>query len=164
MPSWNQIKTQLLKLSQSHKQINSFGCGSPLAIGTDNTTNLKQPTLDRIAYPLVFVDLESASTASTQRTLTVSVYFMDRVEDVRSKLADPDKYWEDTEEEVVSDMLDVATDFVAYFQDDPDIDYTLNSNVPMNRFLEVRDDKVAGWRAVFQFEMPFSRSICIIPD
>jgi hypothetical protein len=164
MPSWNQIKTQLLKLSQAHAQVNSFGCGDPLSIGTDNTTNLKQPTKDRISYPLVFVDLESASTLATSRTLSVAVYFMDRVEDLRNKDADPARYWKDNEDEVISDMLEVATDYISFFQDDPEFNYTLNSSVGMTRFLEARDDKVAGWRAVFNFEMPFSRSVCIIPD
>ena len=164
MPSWNQIKTQLLKLSQAHEQVNSFGCGDPLSIGTDNTTNLKEPTLDRIVYPLVYVDLESASTSSTSRTLSVGVYFMDRVEDIRNKDADPARYWKDNEDEVISDMLEIATDYISFVQDDPEFNYTLNSSVSLNRFLEARDDKVAGWRATFNFEMPFSRDICIIPD
>ena len=164
MPSWNQIRTQLLQLSQSHQQVNSFGVGSPLAIGTDNVTNLKEPTADRIIYPLVFADLESASTAGTSRTMQVAVYFMDRVEDIRNKPADPATHWKDNEDEVISDMLEIATDYIAFFQDDPEFNYTLNPNVPLSRFLEQRDDRVAGWRAVFTFEMPFSRNVCIIPE
>jgi hypothetical protein len=112
----------------------------------------------------VYVDLESASTAATSRTMSVGVYFMDRVEDIRNKDADPARYWKDNEDEVISDMLEIATDYISFFQDDPEFNYTLNSSVSMTRFLEARDDKVAGWRAVFNFEMPFSRDICIIPD
>jgi len=84
--------------------------------------------------------------------------------DIRNKDADPARYWKDNEDEVISDMLEIATDYIAFFQDDPEFNYTLNSSVSLSRFLEARDDKVAGWRAVFNFEMPFSRNICIIPD
>ena len=44
--SWLTIKTDLLNFSRSHKMINSFGTGDPLAIGTDNVINLKYPTRD----------------------------------------------------------------------------------------------------------------------
>ena len=163
MSNWIQIKKKLLQFSQSHPQVNSFGTGDPVSIGTDNTTNLVQPDRDRIAYPLVFADLESAGYNNSQRTMNVAIYIMDRVEDLRNKPAEIED-WKDNEDEVISDMFEVLSDFVSAFQDDPTIEYTLNPSLSATRFLEARDDKVAGWRAVFSFEIPFSRSICIIPD
>ena len=88
---------------------------------------------------------------------------MDKVEELRDK---PDSVgnWKDNEDEVVSDMFEVVSDFVAAFQDDPTIDYTLSDSVTADPFFSVRDDKITGWRAVLTFELPFSRSICIIPS
>lgn len=163
MSSWNQIKNRLLEISQSHPQVNSFGTGDPLAIGTDNTINLNQPTRDRISYPLVFADVESGGFNSSLRTLQVALYVMDRVEDVRNKPANSID-WKDNEDEVVSDMFDILSDYVSFLQDDPALEYTLNSVSNAQRFLEARDDKVAGWRLVMTFELPFSRSVCIIPE
>jgi len=92
---------------------------------------------------------------------------MDRMENERkTNDQDPDNpnYWQDMEDEVVSDMLDVVLDVVANFIDDPDIEYTLSDNVPLTPFFDTRDDRVAGWRAALTFEIPYSRSVCIIPE
>jgi hypothetical protein len=56
--SWIKIKQALLDLANAHPQVNSFGTGDPLAIGTDNTINLRTPSRERIVYPLVFADVE----------------------------------------------------------------------------------------------------------
>jgi hypothetical protein len=163
MSSWNQIKKKLLEFSQSHPQVNSFGTGDALSIGTDNTINLINSSRDRITYPLVFADFDNASFNDSMRTMQVVLFVMDRVEEVRNKPTQAAD-WRDNEDEVISDMFEVVSDFVSAFQDDPTLEYTLNSSVVANRFLDARDDKVAGWRAVLNFELPFSRSICIIPQ
>jgi hypothetical protein len=163
MSSWNQIKKKLLEFSQSHQQVNSFGTGDALSIGTDNTINLINSSRDSITYPLVFADFDNASFNDSMRTMQVVLFVMDRVEEVRNKPTQAAD-WRDNEDEVISDMFEVVSDFVSAFQDDPTIEYTLNSSVVANRFLDARDDKVAGWRAVLNFELPFSRSICIIPQ
>ena len=162
MPNWNQIKNKLLKFSVNHPQVNSFGTGDPIAFGTDNVINLIESDRDRITYPLVFASVEQGAFNLSQKTLQVALFVMDRVEELRDK---PDVIgnWKDNEDEVVSDMFDVLSDFVSAFQDDPSIDYTLNGSVTADPFFSVRDDQVTGWRAVLTFELPFSRSVCIIP-
>lgn len=162
MPHWNQIKNKLLEFSKNHPQVNSFGTGDPIAFGTDNVINLIESDRDRITYPLVFASVEQGAFNLSQKTLQVALFVMDRVEELRDK---PDVIgnWKDNEDEVVSDMFDVLSDFVSAFQDDPSIDYTLNGSVTADPFFSVRDDQVTGWRAVLTFELPFSRSVCIIP-
>ena len=54
-------------------------------------------------------------------------------------------------------------DFVADFTDDPAKDYTIIGSVNVTRFVEARDDKVAGWQATVVLELPFSRNVCQIP-
>ena len=58
--SWVKIKNALMTRAVNHPQVNSFGTGDPLAIGTDNVINLRTSDRDRIAYPLVFADVISA--------------------------------------------------------------------------------------------------------
>jgi hypothetical protein len=163
MPNWIQIKNKLLTFSRNHPQVNSFGTGDPVAFGTDNVINLIDSDRDRIVYPLVFASVEQGAFNSSQKTLQVALFVMDKVEELRDK---PDSVgnWKDNEDEVVSDMFEVVSDFVAAFQDDPSIDYTLSDSVTADPFFSVRDDKITGWRAVLTFELPFSRSICIIPS
>lgn len=164
--SWMQIKQALLDLSASHEQINSFGTGDPSAVGTDNCRNFNDLQTDRVIYPLCFVDVESAQTISSKATLTVGVYFMDRTENVRqpSEVVSGIVGLKDNVDEILNDMLLVAQDYIAFFQDDPDFDFTLQDSVSLNRFIETRDDKVAGWKATLTFDVPFSRNVCAIPS
>jgi hypothetical protein len=162
--SWIKVKQALLDLSSSHPQINSFGSGDPSGIGTDNVVNFPNPTADRIVYPLCFADVVSASAQSRKMVLSVNVYFMDRIEDTRQVgLLPVTQGWKDNTDEVLSDMLQVAEDYISYFTDAPAFDYTLQEVTNLQRFVESRDDRVAGWMATMVFDIPFSRDICIIP-
>lgn len=164
--SWIKIRQALLELSRSHAQINSFGTGNPLAIGTDNTIAFDKLGDDRIQYPLVFADVESGLAQSSKLVLTVGVYFMDRVEDTRQigSVVSGITGWRDNEDEVLSDMLEVAQDFIAFFTDDPNYEFTLQETTNLVRFVESRDDRTAGWKATMVFDIPFGRDICAIPD
>ena len=163
MSSWVTIKNDLIAFAQSHLQINAVGFGDPLAIGTDNTINLRTADRDRVIYPLLFVDAQSASMPMGATNLTVSVLVMDRVADLRGldvTISGDVRYrWTDNEDEVLSDTLRIMQDFVAEFTDDPDRDYTITGAVSATRFVEARDDKVAGWQATVVFEIPFHRAL-----
>lgn len=165
MPSWNNIKGEILNLANRHAQVNSFGTGDPTQIGTDTVLNLKTPDRDRIAYPLVYADLESSQVINTSVQMSVALYFMDRVEPLRDKPSNVTN-WQDNEDEVISDLHDIALDFVAYFTDDPNLDYTVEPQTSLNRFYEEErnGDAVVGWRVVLNFIGPFGRDICAIPQ
>ena len=83
MSSWVTIKNDLIAFAESHLQLNAVGFGDPLAIGTDNVINLRTTDRDRVIYPLLFVDAQSASMPIGATNLTVSVLVMDRVADLR---------------------------------------------------------------------------------
>jgi hypothetical protein len=167
MSSWVQVKNDLIAFAASHLQINSVGFGDPLAIGTDNTINLRTSDRDRVVYPLLFIDAQSASMPMGATNLTCSVLVMDRVADLRgldASISGDIRYrWTDNEDEVLSDTLRIMQDFVADFTDDPDKDYTITGSVSATRFVEARDDKVAGWQATVVLELPYSRNVCQIP-
>ena len=167
MSSWVTIKNDLIAFAQSHLQINAVGFGDPLAIGTDNTINLRTADRDRVIYPLLFVDAQSASMPIGATNLTVSVLVMDRVADLRgldATISGSVVYrWTDNEDEVLSDTLRIMQDLVAEFTDDPDRDYTITGAVSATRFVEARDDKVAGWQATANFDFEYPHNSCEVP-
>ena len=166
--SWIKIKQALLALANAHPQVNSFGTGDPLAIGTDNTINLRTPSRERIVYPLVFADVQSATTDSWTLNLVVGVYFSDRVESIATMggvvSGSPTLGWQDNEDEVLSDQLQIAQDFISSLTNDPTQEWTLSTSVSLTRFVESRDDRTAGWVATMSFQLPYGHNICEIPS
>ena len=165
--SWNKIKQALLDLANSHPQVNSFGTGDPLAIGTDNVINLRTPSRERIVYPLVFADVQSATTNAGSLDLVVGVYFSDRVESIKPMggvvSGSPTLGWQDNEDEVLSDQLQIAQDFISSLTNDPSEEWTLSTTVNLTRFVESRDDRTAGWQVTMTFEIPYGHGVCEIP-
>ena len=165
--SWIKIKQALLDLANAHPQVNSFGTGDPLAIGTDNTINLRTTDRDRVVYPLLFADLQSMTVGVGALTLGVSVLIMDRVEDSRNLstvvTGSVVARWTDNEDEVLNDTLYIMRDFISKFTNDPAKDYTLQDAVSATRFVEARDDKVAGWQASANFDFEYPHNSCEVP-
>jgi hypothetical protein len=126
---------------------------------------------NRNAYPLwnspPSADVQSASTDAGTLDLVVGVYFSDRVESIKPMggvvSGNPTLGWQDNEDEVLSDQLQVAQDFISSLTNDPSEDWTLSSSVSLTRFVESRDDRTAGWQATMTFEIPYSHSVCQIP-
>jgi hypothetical protein len=166
--SWIKIKQALLNLANAHPQVNSFGTGDPLAVGTDNVINLRTPSRERIVYPLVFADVQSATTDGGTLNLTVGVYFSDRMESIAQMggvvSGSPTLGWQDNEDEILSDQLQIAQDFISSLTNDPTEEWTLSTSVSLTRFVESRDDRTAGWQATLTFQIPFSHSVCEIPS
>lgn len=165
--SWIKIKNALLAAAQAHPQINSFGCGDALAIGTDNTINLRGPAQPRVLYPLLFVDVSNFSASRGTLDLTVQAYVMDRVENTQAVNAIVNSAalpgWQSTEDQVLSDMLLVVSDLLALLTDNPNTTYTLRAGTTGQRFVETRDDIVAGWSMSLTFNMPYSMDACSVP-
>ena len=165
--SWVQLKNDLLTFAAAHPQINSVGFGDPLSIGTDNTINLRTTDRDRVVYPLLFADLQSMTVGVGALTLGVSVLIMDRVEDSRNLstavTGSVVARWTDNEDEVLNDTLYIMRDFISKFTNDPAKDYTLQDSVSATRFVEARDDKVAGWQASANFDFEYPHNSCEVP-
>jgi hypothetical protein len=92
---------------------------------------------------------------------------MDRVENTQTMNAivtgTPMAGWQNTEDQVLSDMLLVASDIMAKLTDDPGVTYTLQAGTAGQRFVETRDDIVAGWSMTLTFNMPYGMDTCSIP-
>jgi len=168
--SWITIKNAFISFAASHGQINSIGFGDPLSIGTDNVINLRTPERERIIFPLLFVDIQGATLGQGTNTLQVNILTMNKTEDV-SALKRPAlpvsgaliNRWKDTEDEVLNDMLLIFMDVVAHFTDNPDVEYAISNTINLTRFVEGRDDRVAGWQGTINFIMPYGRNVCQIP-
>jgi hypothetical protein len=72
--------------------------------------------------------------------------------------------WQDNEDEVLSDQLQIAQDFISALTNDPTQEWTLSTSVGLTRFVESRDDRTAGWVATLSFAIPYSHSVCEIPS
>ncbi len=72
--------------------------------------------------------------------------------------------WQDNEDEVLSDQLQTAQDFISALTNDPNEDWTLSASVSLTRVVESRDDRTAGWQATMTFEIPYGHSVCEIPS
>jgi len=98
----------------------------------------------------------------------VGVYFSDRVESIATMggvvSGSPTLGWQDNEDEVLSDQLQIAQDFISSLTNDPTQEWTLSTSVSLTRFVESRDDRTAGWVATMSFQLPYGHNICEIPS
>lgn len=167
--SWIKIRQSLLGIAVSHPQINSFGSGNALAIGSDNAFNVRLPEQKKLLYPLLFCDVTSFTNGSRGvMTLSVQMYVMDRVEKVQIMdpvtSGNPSVAWQSTEDQVLSDMLLVTSDILSKLSDDPSVTFNLRPGTSGQAFVETRDDIVAGWASSLVFELPFSMAACAVPS
>jgi hypothetical protein len=171
--SWLTIKTDLLNFSRAHQMIHSFGTGDPLAIGLENVINLTHPNREQIWYPLLFADSISSTINESAFDFRVDIYVMSRVEEIyhvenilTGETLSSTYRWQSIEDEVLDRMLLIAKDVVLFFRDNFNFDYLITGGIPMIRFVEARDDKVAGWKIEANFQFPFpviGQGECDIP-
>ncbi len=92
----------------------------------------------------------------------------DRVESIATMggvvSGSPTLGWQDNEDEVLSDQLQIAQDFISALTNDPTQEWTLSTSVSLTRFVESRDDSTAGWVATLSFAIPYSHSIPVECD
>lgn len=168
MQSWNTIKRSLREFAESHPLVNSFGTGNILDPDSANITNFVTPAIDRIYYPLVFATLEGSRFASNSVQFSVGLVFMDKIEESQ-KVADRPTGSDALDfqtlqpDEVMSDMTQLAGDFMIKYQRTFGNDYDITADANVDYFVDRFGDRVAGCRAVLTFNVPLGLSICEIP-
>lgn len=105
-------------------------------------------------YPATILVPQLSNINASQINLNFNLFFSDLLNSDRSNTR-----------EVYSDMLDVARDFVSYFQTyDDDREWCIADDATVQPFEEQFDDAiVAGWVLNFTVEVGFSKNICDIP-
>lgn len=143
--TFNQILTAFENFCTTHKQVNTFFSGK--------TWNFQAVTN---VYPAVIMLPQPSSIQKGKVVLTFNIFIADILNKDRSNL-----------DEIFSDTLQIATDIVAYFQDENDTvgnSFMLDeSSVSIEPFEEAFDDVLAGWMMTVSLEIPFSGSLCGLP-
>lgn len=140
----NQIVQQLQQIANNHLQVKTWGFGDIWEIASSGD----------IQYPLNWVTLEGVdvSTSAKTETYKFSLLFMDAV-----------KNGEINEQEVLSDQLSIAKDFLAQLKH-PSYDWNFQDNVStLEDFTERFVDSVSGWKMNIAFVLPFTSDRCAMP-
>lgn len=105
-------------------------------------------------YPATILVPQLSNIAGYQINLNFNLFFADLLNSDRSNTR-----------EVYSDMLDVARDFLSWFQTYTDErEWCIADDATVQPFEEKFDDAiVAGWVLNFTVEIGFAKSVCDIP-
>lgn len=167
MKSWNSVKRALMEFSRIHPLVNSFGTGRITNPDSAKIVNFVDANVDRIYYPLVFASPDNATLNAGFCQLNCGLFFMDKIEEFQ-KVADKPSggdavvFQQLQPDEIMSDMLQLATDYVAQFTNNYDLELIGSPSVTF--FDDVFSDRVAGCRVQFNLAIPFGASICAIPN
>ena len=163
--SYNRIKKSLLEFSQAHPLINSFGTGNPLELHSANILSFRKEGKEHVNYPLVFINLERCRTEGSSLVYTISLNIMDRVENPEKYAAGRslNDFNQDVIDEVVSDCVLIASDFVNYYFNDEADNMQVSGQNNIQPFFDIQNDVLAGANLTLDFSLPFGRSICSIP-
>lgn len=169
MKSWNSIKRVLKEFSEVHPLVNSFGTGDILNPDSADITNFLTPSIDRVYYPLVFALMDRANFVSNGITISSSLVFMDKIEELQ-KVADMPINGDATDfqqrqiDEVISDMIQLSSDYMVKFQRTYGQDFAVDVNAGIEPFVDRFGDRVAGVRVTMNFTMPLAMSLCDLPS
>lgn len=142
-PTYNQIVYDIKEFFNRHLQVNlfidvqyaDFNAGSNI-------------------YPATILVPQLSNINNTQLNLNFNLFFVDLLNSDRSNTR-----------EVYSDMLEVARDFIAYFQEyEENRDWCIQNDATIQPIEEKEDDAIiAGWVLNFTVELPFNKNVCDIP-
>jgi len=164
----NQAIKRLQTIAIEHAQLNPllltestfshFGFGDLWEVGqilTDEGTVITEK------FPLVWANVQGANMTSQGAqsngllTVTFQLLFMDLVHKD-----------ETNENDVLSDTLQIATDFITELQDDTEFQtyhYTVDINGNLEPFTERFDEEVSGWSLNIAFNIPYSANCLVVP-
>jgi len=145
----NQVIQRIKILADSHKQLQSFS--SPANI----TDALNDKT---VAYPACFsLDIPGNNIDVVSKTVTFSfrLFFLDLVH----VAADTKQ----NEQDVQSDMLNIAMDFLAQMDYSAYTDWKIAAASPVVFVTDTENDRFAGITADVSIATPWDKNICAIP-
>lgn len=149
MRSLNQIFDVLNDFADNHYQINSFNRGDVNDIGFNNDS------YKNFNYPMMWVQDPSLSISGKDDVLNFSILFCD--------IEYPDKK---TQQEILSDMLEVGRDLISYLYDinlTGGFEFTIDRTVSAEPFLESYEDNLTGYIFTIALRQAFTYDRCQIP-
>jgi hypothetical protein len=124
MLSLNQIKYKIVDFLKSHAQVNEVVWGDDFDYSADRD----------LTYPVASVEYKDANTSEKMINYNFQVKLLD--------LVDPNM--DGADDEIVSDMLLVATDFMGWLQQQEGFDF--NKNVNIQTLIDEYGDRTTGVR------------------
>lgn len=104
-------------------------------------------------YPAVIFVPQLSTLNNTQLELNFNLFFSDLLTATRNNT-----------NSVYNETLEVAKDFVSYFADNENVDWSLEGSATVQPFEEKFDDSIiAGWVLNCTAVLPFNKSVCDIP-
>lgn len=140
--TYNQIVDAFEDIATAHRQVNTFGIGDVWEVATSGTVN----------YPMVWAVPQDGELSNKVYNSNWTLIFMD--------LVHKDEH---DENEVMSDMEQVALDFIAQLLN-PEYAFDFKADgITFKRFTERFDDEVTGVAIDITIRVPFIFDRCAIP-
>jgi hypothetical protein len=141
--SLNQVISLFNEIGEKHKQINHFYFGSFLSA-------MKE---ENVIYPLLVVDVTSASINENSLNLSLIVSVCDKVDKAHKNM-----------NEVQSDTLEIVNDIVMTLQSDKWKSFSnLSGTQNAQRFVDRSLDEVTGWTTNINLNISSKKNLCAIP-
>lgn len=138
----NQLIAQIQELGENHEIIQTTWYGPAM---------LKLAETD-VTYPMFTFDTTGGNIDGASLLLSFQMFFFDRINADRSN-----------EQEVHSDMLQVAQDIIAQLRY-PGWDFVLRNTLPVQLFTDSTPDLLAGITVTATIELPYVSDRCSVPS
>lgn len=149
MRTYNQIITVLNDFATNHLQVNSFFRGNVNEIGFNNET------YKSFNYPIMWVQDGTETISDKDAVISFEILLLD--------IEYPDHK---TQQEILSDMREVALDLASYLYDinkTADFEFTIDRNISLQPFKETYEDNLTGWLVTVPIRQTFVYDRCQIP-
>ena len=151
--TYNKIIQLSKEFSQAHYFLKSFGNGS----NWDTALKAEQASLK---YPRMWMEDNPSPFEQSIETFSFRIGFLSQVEQVENENGDRISV---NRNEVISDMRQIAKDFLSFWVQDHDNEIRIDRNINITVVEDVTPDKLAGVYADYTFKQPFTYNACIIP-
>lgn len=149
MRTYNQIIKVLNDFATNHLQISSFYRGNVNEIGFNNET------YKSFNYPIMWVQDGTETISDKDAVISFEILLLD--------IEYPDHK---TQQEILSDMREVALDLASYLYDinkTADFEFTIDRNISLQPFKETYEDNLTGWLITVPIRQTFVYDRCQIP-
>jgi hypothetical protein len=144
MLTLNQVKEYLIQFFNGHKQINT------VVFANNFNFSAKADVLYRVAH------IENIDPATVNNN-EIIYKFKIAIGDIE----DPNN--QDSENEIWSDCIQIANDFITYFGNDDFEDFFIDKNITIQKFSEGNTDRVAGVVFAFGVRQERLNNPCTLP-
>lgn len=151
MVSLNQIVSRIESIADQHYMVKSFEAG-------DGSQLAEKDAAGDLLYPLVFLERLSASSTGGAFYYNFNLVVVDLVQEDRGN-----------EQEVLSDTMQIAQDFVVamqrldHFSINDDAFLSPSQTINYNFISEAYSDRVSGVVANIQIKQGFNYDVCVLP-